>query len=308
MSSSAFVVTEKEHLCLTWATNALAYALIDDGNFKKAFGLVYPPGVSAHSLSTDMIAFGNRLVTLLQSRLRGQAVTLALDGGKIHKKVQSMSVICDGKAYYLAACTVLHNDNESILKVLEKGHDFLAQSGANLVAVVGDNHSGVQLAIDKFVDKYPKVFKIRCAAHSLQLLMGDLYKVYPMPTAVRLGNMILGHFNDVDAAKKLEDVQRAAGKEPLKLVKPCETRWNSTCDAHERMLRLEPFIQTVVGIPRSDFEAMKLAVTAMKVLAVATDRVQRDEANLDVVQREMDTIEKHFRYARLMWIIACSML
>lgn len=57
-----------------------------------------------------------------------------------------------------------------------------------------------------------KVFQVRCAAHSLQLLMEELYKVHPMNEACRLGESILTHFKDVDEAAKLEAVQKAAGQ------------------------------------------------------------------------------------------------
>lgn len=53
----------------------------------------------------------------MEKQLRGQFVTLAIDGGKVHKKLMSMSVICNKKAYYLTSSPVLHNDHETILKV-----------------------------------------------------------------------------------------------------------------------------------------------------------------------------------------------
>ena len=41
---------------------------------------------------------------------------------------------------------------------------------------------------------------------------------------------------DIDEAAKLEEVQKAAKKEPLQLVKPVATRWNSVYDSHRRMV------------------------------------------------------------------------
>lgn len=49
--------------------------------------------------------------------LCGQNVTLAIDGGKVHHKLQSLSVICNKKAFYLTSVSVLHNDHATILKV-----------------------------------------------------------------------------------------------------------------------------------------------------------------------------------------------
>ena len=135
----------------------------------------------------------------------------------------------------------MHNDYTTIANVLEEGKSSVEAMGGEVVAVVGDNHSGPQLGIDKIVEKYPRIFKIKCAAHSfqacfvffacfhhpsyLQSLMKDLTKVNPFASACRLGEAILIHFEDVDQAKKLQDVQEAAKVKPLKLIKPVATRW-----------------------------------------------------------------------------------
>ena len=81
--------------------------------------------------------------------------------------------------------------------------------------------------------------------------MADLYKLLPLSMACGLGEKILFHFQvsldfwavqmrhvsqDVDEAAKLEQVQKAAQKPPLKLIKPVDTRWNSIYDAHTRMV------------------------------------------------------------------------
>ena len=39
---------------------------------------------------------------------------------------------------------VLHNDNETILTVLEKGKKVVDELGGQVAAVVGDNHAGLQ--------------------------------------------------------------------------------------------------------------------------------------------------------------------
>ena len=213
---------------------------------------------------------------------------------------------------------LLHNDNDTILQVLEQGKKTIDELGGKVMAVVGDNHSGLQLGVQKkhtlttisyclrstgiqrFLAKHPGIFGLRCAAHSLQLLMGDLYKHRPLCNALRLGEAILTHFSNVDAKQKLMDIQKAAQVEPLKLISPVATRsheqmfpalhavrhrWNSTCDAHERMVKLRPYINAVVVLANSYWDDMCLAVKVMKPLAVATDILQRDKSTVATVKQ-----------------------
>lgn len=57
-------------------------------------------------LSEDMKKFAEKARSLLQKVICGEAVTLALDGGTVHRKLQSLSVIVKGKAFYLKAFQV----------------------------------------------------------------------------------------------------------------------------------------------------------------------------------------------------------
>ena len=78
------------------------------------------------------------------------------------------------------------------------GNKLFEECGGKLVTVVRDNYSGVRLGIEKFVQNSPRVFQIHCAAHSLQLLLGDLSKLPPLNLACRMGQAILQHSLDVD--------------------------------------------------------------------------------------------------------------
>ena len=97
----------------------------------------------------------------------------------------------------------MHNDHQTILAILKEAKSELENAGATVCAVVGDNHSRVQKAVAMFCEGYPlvccesyfqwleflnfyQVFRVRCVAHSLQLLMQDLYKSHPMNEACRL--------------------------------------------------------------------------------------------------------------------------
>ena len=123
MFGSGVILTEKEHLCLTWACNALSYELVDDKHFRRSFGLVIPQcdvgcatfgsscwllsaGVSRVTLSADMILFAQKMKAALGKVVMGEAVTLAVDGGKVHRKLQSLSIIVGQRAYYLLSIPV----------------------------------------------------------------------------------------------------------------------------------------------------------------------------------------------------------
>ena len=79
--------------------------------------------------------------------LKNQAVTLAMDGGQVHKKLQTFCFICNKKAYFWKCCSVLHNDAETLLALLESAKKYHDDVGAKLVAIVADNHSGIQKVV-----------------------------------------------------------------------------------------------------------------------------------------------------------------
>lgn len=90
------------------------------------------------------IIFADRMKDKFARIIKGQCVSLAIDGGKVQRKLQTVSVLCDKKSYFWKATKVLHNDHETILSILEEAKGALEGMGADLVAVVGDNHSGIQ--------------------------------------------------------------------------------------------------------------------------------------------------------------------
>lgn len=67
---------------------------------------------------------------------------------------------------------------------------------------------------------------------------------------------------------------------PLKLIHPVETRWNTVYDSHMRMLKLRNFINAILVLPNSSWEAMELGCNAVRPLAIATDVAQNDSCSL----------------------------
>ena len=60
-------------------------------------------------------------------------------------------VICEGCAYYLNSILVEHNDETTLKRILDEGKLLVEEMGGILVAVSGDNFSGVVLPFRLFV-------------------------------------------------------------------------------------------------------------------------------------------------------------
>jgi hypothetical protein len=129
--STPWVLNQKEILCATWAANGLSYDLIEDNLFRKCFGSIIPPGFGRcvpipmakiprvfsprQELSREMVDFAGRMKSKFLERLKGQNITIAIDGGKVHKKLQTICVLMEGKAFFWKSTPVLHNDHQTIL-------------------------------------------------------------------------------------------------------------------------------------------------------------------------------------------------
>ena len=59
-TSPEFPLNERELLCVTWASNGLAYDLIEDALFRRCFGGSIPIGMDRHKISTEMVTLANR--------------------------------------------------------------------------------------------------------------------------------------------------------------------------------------------------------------------------------------------------------
>lgn len=64
-----------------------------------------------------MVKFASRIKDVLAAAVKGQFVTIAVDGGKVHKKLQTVSVIVNQRAFFLKSTRVLHNDHQTILGI-----------------------------------------------------------------------------------------------------------------------------------------------------------------------------------------------
>ena len=73
-------LTPRELCCVLWATKGLSFELVDDPIFRAQFGSGVPPGLNAHTLSSEMKELGQKVQREIYARLQGEAVTVGVDG------------------------------------------------------------------------------------------------------------------------------------------------------------------------------------------------------------------------------------
>ena len=136
------------------------------------------------------------------------------------------------------------NSADAIYAVVKKAKADLEARKIMVAALVGDNAASVQSALSwcfgsaGFVHRIHLLphrmqgedgvaIPIRCAAHSIQLLLGDVSDTPLVAAAMRTMEAILEECQDNNTQDRLKAMQCAAGKPLGKLpLKPVETRYS----------------------------------------------------------------------------------
>ena len=170
--------TKTVEFCITWASCGLSYSLVA---FAKTFSLSYPASMNRTSISESMNKLAEKFDRAVQDKIRGCACTLCFDGWTNHgQRIVNLVSTCEGCAYYLDSILVEHNDEVTLKTILDKGKRIVNEMGAILVAVSGDNFSGVVAAISNFCLENPQIIEFLCLAHSVQLTIKDLLRLSPL--------------------------------------------------------------------------------------------------------------------------------
>ena len=115
-----------------------------------------------------------------------------------------------------------------------------------IIGVVHDNAQNICLAIDLL----PNVpYSVSCAAHTLQLCIKDaMNSVSRFEEVIKKGAKIVQHFkHSTVATTALQNKQQQLQLKELKLIQSCPTRWNSTYDMCDRLVRNRDAIVSVLG-------------------------------------------------------------
>ena len=214
--------------------------------------------------------------------LNGCSVTIAVDGGTLQgRKLFGIGLGAGGRGYFWKLHTVLRQNNLSVSKRLRMTLAQLAAAVVWVVCVVGDNHSGLQLGLRK-VAAERAFLVLRCACHSLQLLVKDIIKVFRDFVEAR-------HIHDYIVQQLTPAI---AASLPRKLVKFCETRWSTEHDALSSMFDMRHEISAAfpAAFPEegnsgaTKWMSVKRACDGLQQFKVATKILEADTATLmDVV-------------------------
>ena len=100
------------------------------------------------SISENMVRLAEKFDKSVKDKIRGRPCTLCFDGWTNHsQRIVNLVITCDSCAYYLDSVPVEDNDENTLKSILDEGKQIIGDLGGMLIAVSGDNFSGVVAAI-----------------------------------------------------------------------------------------------------------------------------------------------------------------
>ena len=118
-----------------------------------------------------------------------------------------------------------------------------------IAATVHDNGSNINLAMN-LLDSWPDQ---RCFAHTLQLAINNALSIAAIDRMLGAARRLAAHFKrSTMSTEALRNKQVALGSpdaEVLEIIVDCSTRWNSTLDMLERLVKLRWAIGAVLSDP-----------------------------------------------------------
>ena len=174
-------------------------------------------------------------------------VTICLDGWTNARREKGINFVVFHKhqLFFWKSVEVVSNSHRNISKAIAEVEESIEILGTRVVAIVGDNAASLQLAIAEHTNQ--GCFGLRCAAHSIQLIVKDLSTINPLLEAITKVHEIIANFEISQNKEALHSAQKALGTAEIGFIRPVSTRWNSFFHAAERVLRLKPQIQFVCG-------------------------------------------------------------
>eukprot|EP00667_Euglena_gracilis_P018531 EG_transcript_19701 len=174
-----------------------------------------------------------------------------------------------------------------------------------VASIVADNENANKALFTLIRGWRPWTICIGCAAHGFQLVLQDTFNSAALVRqAMRAVDRVLRVFQRNPALNdwllKVQHVQE--GSRPHKLVYWGETRWNTKCDAMQRVLELHDVVNVVmskdpVQVPyrlnSEEVRSMELVLPLLKPICHATDRVQANETNLRTLHSMKLMVSEH---------------
>eukprot|EP00762_Andalucia_godoyi_P008170 ANDGO_07449.mRNA.1 hypothetical protein len=280
-------VQRKTLLALAFAEGRLCYSILRVPSVRKAFGI----SVSEHTMKKEIRKLAAEVRSEVLQRIKNSyAACLMCDSTQADNTTGSWLNFCVvyGKQSFffkgLLWTESLTGDRicELLRQVVEE-----IESSARVIVVsfCSDNGSNFVSGIEGYIAQYrPWAFFVRCAAHSIQLIVKDAIS-QQLPDIMQQMAASLAPFRQQQVQKMFRTVQEMQpATTALRIIKPVEVRWNSFYDAARRILdRWPAYVSavsgtTVAGQFCTETWKNKLTAfcTAMKPFAAATDAVQAD--------------------------------
>lgn len=147
---------------------------------------------------------------------------------------------------------------------------------------------------------FPFLIHIPCHAHIIQLCVKSILMVEGAQEIITwVRKLLLDFKKNLIYRKKLARFQQADGKDgekgfaPKRLIRPVDTRWNSSLKAAERLLLLQKYIDMIFpDIPQQNWVQLNLLIYLLKPFETATNIIQDDRSTLyDVYTQFLNVLE-----------------
>lgn len=316
------VDAQKDRLARLFAKKGWSHVTIDDPDFRATFGDKVPRGFDRRALRQRIISMADTTRSAMFAKHSHSDVYLQVDGGTINRiRHVNFSFSANKASYYLKSIRLDVVDAVALRNAIITVMDELTQAGLFVFAVICDNCSAYQLAMelvtelaDEAVDvdddldeeflrtvaaaaQAKGVFMLRCTCHSLQLYLGDLEKAVPMVAGAvgALDDLVQQYASTPERAATLINAQAGLGAErPKGLVRPVKTRWNSKPDGWRRALELKEYItlpQLMCVLTPQQWDSMEKALLLTSVPAAATHALEADDAGTSTLVHRITEIE-----------------
>lgn len=246
----------------------------------------------------------------LKTRSLQSPAAVAVDGWTNVRsaKVTNVMVICHGVAYFWDSFennTEAKNDAQWMADKLLPILQTLLDGGVRIGAFAADNEAAMKsLHRDHIAPTYPFIFRIPCAAHTIQLVVRDVLKAERWQAVQEAVTTLLKNFRTHrDLRTELNGHQTDT---KYCLVKPNDTRWNSFFMACERLFLLRAPISfmgshgsalaRLHAAPPNLWTDLDALMKYLEPFKRATDVVQRDSSTLYDVFKQFHLLYEHVQH------------
>ena len=249
--------------------------------------------------------------------LRNKDVYLMLDGARVRTRSFLGFAISTGSRmfYYKNVHLTESSTADVILREINECVDELRAKDIRVFSVVADNASSMQRALRELKEMHMTdeecvddeddgvaagmstddvistasvelermgILVYRCSAHSLQLLLKDFVQLQGLAEWKEEILEMLDDYKSTETAGWLKNSQEQNNVSPvLTVLRATTVRWNSLCEAAERLLKLKPFLKRKHQDNRDSFwELTQFFVVMSAPIKTLTNSLQATKSSL----------------------------